>query len=39
MDIFLVTVKKKYGSGSNIHVYKVKKHWVFVSLWIKGTRL
>ena len=31
MAIFLETVKKKFGFNKNIHFYKVKKHWAFVS--------
>ena len=40
MGIFLVTLKKKQNMTSvQIFMFsKLKKHWVFVSSWIKGMK-
>ena len=38
MGIFLVTVKKNMTSVQIYMFFKLKKHWVFVSSWIKGMR-
>ena len=39
MDVFLVPITKKMAS-IQIHIFhKVKKHWVFVSLKIKGMKM